>query len=154
MQRFRPRSRRGWLFALAGVSFVLCMCLGLTVNAGRAVGLLPTVTPTSPPTITPTPGPTDTPRPTDAPAPTATARPTETPRPTADPAVAATREAGQLAREAERAFPCEPGQVKGNRNSLIYHAPGQRDYEDTRENVACFDTGAEAEAAGYRRAQR
>jgi methylphosphotriester-DNA--protein-cysteine methyltransferase len=56
--------------------------------------------------------------------------------------------------EAERAAPCQPGQVKGNRESLIYHAPGQRDYEKTRENVQCFDSGADAQAAGYRAAER
>jgi len=52
------------------------------------------------------------------------------------------------------AAPCQPGQIKGNRNSDIYHAPGQRDYERTYANVQCFDTEAEAQAAGYRRAQR
>ncbi len=37
---------------------------------------------------------------------------------------------------------------------MIYHAPGQRDYENTTANVQCFNTEAEAQAAGYRRAQR
>lgn len=50
--------------------------------------------------------------------------------------------------------PCREGQIKGNRNSMIYHAPGQRDYARTTANVACFDTEAQAVAAGYRRAQR
>ncbi len=50
--------------------------------------------------------------------------------------------------------PCFVGQVKGNRNSMIYHAPGQRDYARTTANVECFDTEAQAQAAGYRRAQR
>jgi hypothetical protein len=49
---------------------------------------------------------------------------------------------------------CQPGQIKGNRNSMIYHMPGQRDYEKTDANVACFDTEIEAQAAGYRRAKR
>jgi micrococcal nuclease len=50
--------------------------------------------------------------------------------------------------------PCQDGQIKGNRNSGIYHAPGQRHYADTRNNVECFDTEVEAQNAGYRRAQR
>ena len=50
--------------------------------------------------------------------------------------------------------PCQPGQIKGNRNSQIYHAPGQRDYGRTNANVQCFDTEAAAVAAGFRRAQR
>ena len=50
--------------------------------------------------------------------------------------------------------PCQPGQIKGNRNSDIYHAPGQRDYAKTYANVQCFDTEAAAVAAGYRRAKR
>ncbi len=50
--------------------------------------------------------------------------------------------------------PCREGQIKGNRNSMIYHAPGQRDYARTTANVVCFDTEAQAQAAGYRRAQR
>lgn len=52
------------------------------------------------------------------------------------------------------AAPCEPGQIKGNRNSKIYHSPGQRDYAKTQANVACFDTAGEAQAAGYRAAKR
>lgn len=52
------------------------------------------------------------------------------------------------------AYPCQPGQIKGNRNSMIFHAPGQRDYEKTQANVQCFDTAAQAEAAGYRQALR
>lgn len=51
-------------------------------------------------------------------------------------------------------WPCQQGQVKGNLNSMIYHWPGARDYSKTFSNVQCFDTDAEAEAAGFRRAQR
>lgn len=43
------------------------------------------------------------------------------------------------------------GPVKGNRNSMIYHAPGQRDY--TINNVVWFNTEDEAVAAGYRKAK-
>lgn len=51
-------------------------------------------------------------------------------------------------------FPCKEGQIKGNRDSNIYHAPGQASYAQTQSNVACFDTEADAQAAGYTRAQR
>lgn len=51
-------------------------------------------------------------------------------------------------------WPCNQGQVKGNRNSGIYHAPGMRDYAYTFLNVACFNTEADAQGAGFRRAQR
>ncbi len=50
--------------------------------------------------------------------------------------------------------PCQPGQIKGNRNSKIYHIPGGQFYEKTYQNVQCFETEAQAVAAGYRRAQR
>lgn len=50
--------------------------------------------------------------------------------------------------------PCLVGQYKGNRKSGIYHAPGQRDYDKTKDDVACFDTEPQAVAAGFRRAQR
>ncbi|MGH2370457.1 MAG: hypothetical protein ACRDI2_19960 [Chloroflexota bacterium] len=50
--------------------------------------------------------------------------------------------------------PCLSGQIKANRNSGIYHAPGQRDYARTRANVACYDTEGQAAAAGYRPARR
>jgi hypothetical protein len=51
-------------------------------------------------------------------------------------------------------FPCKPGQFKGNNKSAIYHSPGQRDYEKTSANVTCFDTAAQAVAAGFRAAKR
>lgn len=92
------------------------------------------------------------------PAPTRTARPTETPRPTEDLAI---RQATQAAFQAKRAtaeavdaLPCKPGEYKANINSDIYHAPGQRDYAKTQDNVRCFATSAEAEAAGFRQARR
>lgn len=49
--------------------------------------------------------------------------------------------------------PCTIGQIKGNRNSRIYHVPGGGSYAQTRANVACFDTEADAQADGYRRAR-
>lgn len=51
-------------------------------------------------------------------------------------------------------YPCAPGQIKANRNSGIYHAPGQRNYAGTRQNVECFNTEVQAQNAGYRRARR
>jgi hypothetical protein len=50
--------------------------------------------------------------------------------------------------------PCQPGQVKGNRNSKIYHVPGGAFYEKTYVNVQCFNSAPEAQAAGYRASQR
>jgi hypothetical protein len=63
---------------------------------------------------------------------------------------------GQQPSQADRdaAAPCQPRQIKGNANSMIYHMPGQRDYGRTKSNVVCFNTAAEAEAAGYRVAER
>ena len=51
-------------------------------------------------------------------------------------------------------WPCEPGQTKGNRNSGIYHPPGGSYYARTYANVQCFDTEAEAAAAGFWRPRR
>lgn len=43
--------------------------------------------------------------------------------------------------------------LKGNRESMIYHRPGQAFYDQTRPE-ACFATPADAEAAGFRASQR
>lgn len=44
-------------------------------------------------------------------------------------------------------------EVRGNRNSKIYHVPGCRNYDDIAlGNRVIFKTEAEAVAAGYRRA--
>jgi hypothetical protein len=50
--------------------------------------------------------------------------------------------------------PCVDGQIKGNNKSKIYHVPGQQDYVKTRIDVTCFDTEAQAVAAGFRKALR
>lgn len=50
--------------------------------------------------------------------------------------------------------PCRIGQVKGNRNSMIYHVPGGAYYARTYSNVQCFDTERQAIAAGYRASLR
>lgn len=51
-------------------------------------------------------------------------------------------------------WPCQEGQVKGNRDSGKYHVPGGRFYAKTYEGVDCFNSSSEAEAAGYIRSQR
>ena len=51
------------------------------------------------------------------------------------------------------AQPCAIGQIKGNRNSRIYHVPGGGSYARTQNNVMCFDTEDQAVAAGYRKAR-
>jgi len=51
-------------------------------------------------------------------------------------------------------FPCQPGQIKANRESGIYQLPGQQTYAQTEHDVACSATEAQAQAAGYRRARR
>lgn len=42
--------------------------------------------------------------------------------------------------------------IKGNKDSMIYHMPGDRHYNVTKAEE-CFATAAAAEAAGYRRAK-
>ncbi len=54
---------------------------------------------------------------------------------------------------ASDAEPCEVGQVKGNISSKIYHVPLGGSYARTKNRVVCFDTEAEAQAAGYRKAR-
>jgi micrococcal nuclease len=46
------------------------------------------------------------------------------------------------------------GQIKANRNSMIYHVPGGDWYARTRKNVTCFDTEEQAQAAGFRKSKR
>lgn len=48
----------------------------------------------------------------------------------------------------------ETGQIIGNRNSKIYHVPGQSGYRMNSANAVTFDTEAQAQAAGYRKALR
>ncbi len=51
--------------------------------------------------------------------------------------------------------PIGEGRIKGNMNSMIYHLPGQRDYNRIKpEHIRYFKTEKEARAAGYRRALR
>ena len=81
------------------------------------------------------------------PEPTSIPTPAPTPRPAATP----TRTPKPLT--AEDAAPCAIGQIKGNRDSKIYHVPTGASYARTKNKVECFATAAEAEAAGYRRAR-
>lgn len=47
------------------------------------------------------------------------------------------------------------GRIIGNKNSMIYHMPGQRDYKKVLyKNAVFFDTEADALAANYRKAKR
>jgi micrococcal nuclease len=74
-------------------------------------------------------------------------------KPAGRPAVARrAQRSGTAGRDA--AVPCRPGQIKGNRNSGIYHLPGGAAYADVRRRVACFDSEAAALGAGFRRAGR
>ncbi|MCR2053760.1 hypothetical protein NSA19_13105 [Actinomyces bowdenii] len=42
--------------------------------------------------------------------------------------------------------------IKGNKDSMIYHRPGQRHYDRTKAEE-CFATGSDAQIAGYRAAK-
>ena len=48
----------------------------------------------------------------------------------------------------------QTGQIVGNRNTHVYHVPGQARYSMKAANAVYFNTEAEAQAAGYRKAQR
>jgi outer membrane biosynthesis protein TonB len=119
--------------------------------------------PTEPIEPTATPEPTSIPQPTqtpiaDTPIPTAEPDATEIPQPTAVPAPtqvpAETGPTFTNDRVDPPYYPCKQGQIKGNNNSSIFHAPDQRDYSKTYKNVTCFDTEDAALAAGFRKAQR
>lgn len=141
-------------------------------EAPTATAAPPTEAPTeAPATIAPTEAPTIMPTVAPTVAPAATIASTEAPAaptvaPTAEPpppptAVPAPPSGGTDANPVfsgegrQRAvdppwWPCRQGQIKGNRNSMIYHPPTGRFYDNTFENVECFNTAGEAEAAGYR----
>ena len=124
---------------------------------------LPTATPALIPTRTPTFEPTATTElPTQTPTPTITLELTVTKRapviekptavqPTATPLTA--QPTGVTNPQAD-ARPCAVGQIKGNRNSMIYHVPSGEWYARTHNNVICFNTEAEAQAAGFRKSKR
>jgi hypothetical protein len=45
------------------------------------------------------------------------------------------------------------GQIKGSK-SLIYHVPGGAFYDKTTSPIRCFNTEAEAQAAGFRKSSK
>jgi hypothetical protein len=51
-------------------------------------------------------------------------------------------------------YPCQEDQIKGNKNSKIYHIPNGDFYDKTFREVTCFDTAAEAETAGFRASRK
>lgn len=55
----------------------------------------------------------------------------------------------------DSAFPCNPGQIKANPRTMIYHPPDGTYYAITKNNdVQCFDTVDAVESAGFREAKR
>lgn len=48
----------------------------------------------------------------------------------------------------------QDGKIIGNKNSKIYHVPGQAGYHMNSSNAVYFQTEAQAKAAGYRKALR
>lgn len=63
----------------------------------------------------------------------------------------------RLAEEAESSSTeAAEGEIRGNKNSKVYHCPGQRDYEkmEDSKNLVIFETEEEAQAAGYRKAKQ
>jgi hypothetical protein len=103
--------------------------------------LLGTVVPESP-------EPTETPEPAE---PAAAVEPPLAPQQVSAAAVFPTRTPRPLL--ASDAQPCQPGQIKANRSSKIFHIPGGGSYARTVNNVICYDTESDAEAAGYRKAR-
>lgn len=56
---------------------------------------------------------------------------------------------------AESAYPCQPGQIKANPRTMIYHPPDGAYYAITKNSeVQCFDSVDAVESAGFRRAKR
>ena len=103
------------------------------------------VAPTTAPTAPPAPEPTATPVPPPPEPPQAPAAAPSEPRYTGE---------GQDQSVDPPYWPCQPGQIKGNINSGKYHVPDGRYYAKTFKNVQCFNSEAEAQAAGYVRAKK
>ena len=51
-------------------------------------------------------------------------------------------------------YPCQDGEIKANINSNKYHVPSGQSYAKTKDNVICYATEQEAQAAGFVRAKR
>ena len=166
-----------WLVlgGVVGGCIAISLMFSAVTNVGQRLGMLPTWTavppsstpgPTSTAKPTNTPPPTRTPRPTRAPVPTNTPAPTRTPLPTITPRPPGTGFRGGTdakpvyfgegrSREVDPPWwPCKENQVKGNRDSRLYHVPTGTFYNNTFEGIDCFDSAKEAEAAGYTESQR
>lgn len=163
MQRIITFWNKGWMGkAVLSIVGLLLVCCVFGIFAPRSTQQPATSAPaalaaTQAPEATAVPQSTEAPataEPTDAPTAEVLATlatdvptsPTEAPQPTTKPAPAVDSSAPS--------YPCTSGQFKGNRNSKIYHAPGQEAYAKTQADVRCFDTEAAAETAGYRKAKR
>jgi micrococcal nuclease len=92
------------------------------------------------------------PEPTAAPTVQVVAQPPPTSTPVPAPKPVASSPAGGAFPAVGTACPPE-APIKGNRDSMIYHLPGQQAYNRTKPEQ-CFSTESAAVAAGYRRAQR
>lgn len=67
----------------------------------------------------------------------------------------ATRTPAATGSTEDSAFPCQPGQIKANPRTMIYHLPDGSYYAITKNSdVQCFDTVEAVEAAGFRKAKR
>jgi len=138
--------------------FLCCLCsipISILNPATQTPGVVNTFATEVPSTLVPT----QTEKPTEIP--TNTSTPTDTPNPTTITLPTSTQTASGPVNPVFSGdtvdppwWPCAKGQLKGNRNSGIYHAPDQRDYAKTYDNVECFNTAAEAKSAGYRAAKR
>ena len=115
--------------------------------------ILPTLVPTTaPPTAIPTPIPT---APTEPPPPP-TAIPTPVPAaPTEPPPPSAPSNPTFNGGIVDPPwYPCAEGQIKANNNSGKYHVPSGEYYAKTYNNVTCFNTTSEADAAGFVRSKK
>ncbi|MEJ6349036.1 hypothetical protein R4Y45_07355 [Holzapfeliella sp. He02] len=60
----------------------------------------------------------------------------------------------ETSQQTTTATPAQHGSIKGNINSKIYHVPGGKSYNKLSEaNTVYFNSEAEAQAAGYKRAK-
>lgn len=151
------RNWKVWAVAVPSALVVSCCTLGTIVGKPKAPAAL-TVTPEATVSVTIARA-TEVPTWTLVPTVQVTLEPTATPEPTvAIPTATAVAVAPAATKPAVASsgdsFPCADGQIKGNINSNKYHVPSGQSYAKTVENVICFDTAADAEAAGFIRAKR
>jgi len=145
-----------WAVAVPSALVVSCCTLGTIVGKPKTTTSVATTAPTVSVTIARA---TEVPTWTLVPTVQATLEPTATAEPTvAIPTATAVAVAPAAKKTAVvssgDSFPCADGQIKGNVNSNKYHVPSGQSYAKTVENVICFDTAAQAEAAGFIRAKR